>query len=191
MCETLTIRRETKEIKTVKAAIDYACEQLEAIGSNLNQEASFLIELDLEHKPIYCNILSLGTSDSCFLDAAIIYRRALIHNASAIILLHSHPGGLSLYPSKTDIANTTKLIDAGFLVNVKLYDHIIVGTDYSNNAMAFSMREKGIVDIEKYTIDYVFNRDLDKVKFDSINNQGSGDYIDTIAKKQMKGRSQR
>lgn len=57
-----------------------------------------------------------------------IFRLALKHNASAIILAHNHPSGKP-EPTQQDIQTTQELVDTGDKLGVDLLDHIIVGKE--------------------------------------------------------------
>ncbi|WP_265037934.1 JAB domain-containing protein [Wolbachia endosymbiont (group A) of Hylaeus communis] len=68
-----------------------------------------------------------------------ITRKALIKNATSIIMSHNHPGG-SLEPSEEDQAVTKSLAAACSTVSVRLFDHIII-----TSAGYFSFRESGLL----------------------------------------------
>ena len=55
-------------------------------------------------------------------------KRALHHNAAALMLVHNHPSGYP-EPSRADIAITLRLQDALALVDVRILDHLVVGTE--------------------------------------------------------------
>ena len=55
-----------------------------------------------------------------------VVRRALAHNAAAVIVGHNHPSG-SAEPSAADRAVTSQLKQALRLVDVRLLDHFVVG----------------------------------------------------------------
>ncbi|MBJ9968171.1 RadC family protein [Burkholderia seminalis] len=56
-----------------------------------------------------------------------IVRRAMVHNAASLIVAHNHPSG-AVQPSAEDRRLTRVLKDALELVDVRLLDHIVVGT---------------------------------------------------------------
>ena len=58
----------------------------------------------------------------------LVVKTALEHNAAAMIITHNHPSG-NPEPSQADIHLTTRLKEALALVDVRVLDHIIVGTD--------------------------------------------------------------
>ena len=53
-------------------------------------------------------------------------KRALAHNAAALILTHNHPSGVA-EPSQADRLLTKRLQEALALVDVRVLDHFIVG----------------------------------------------------------------
>ncbi len=75
----------------------------------------------------YVKISSGGTTGTTA-DPKIIFTLALKTNASAIILAHNHPSG-NLKPSKSDLELTNKLVKAGKLLDITIFDHIILSKD--------------------------------------------------------------
>ena len=65
-----------------------------------------------------------------------VVKRALAHNAAALILAHNHPSGVA-EPSRADEALTLALKNALALVDVTVLDHFIVG---HGNAVSFAER---------------------------------------------------
>ena len=55
-----------------------------------------------------------------------LVKRALEHNAAALIVAHNHPSGDSR-PSLSDEALTKQLKDALEMVDVRLLDHMVIG----------------------------------------------------------------
>ena len=53
-------------------------------------------------------------------------KRALAHNAAALILCHNHPSGVP-DPSEDDCKLTHLLKDALDMIDVKVLDHFIIG----------------------------------------------------------------
>jgi len=57
-----------------------------------------------------------------------VVRKALQHNAAAVIFAHNHPSGVA-EPSAADRHITQRLKDALALIDVRVLDHIVVGDD--------------------------------------------------------------
>ncbi|MEX6690026.1 JAB domain-containing protein [Danxiaibacter flavus] len=72
--------------------------------------------------------ISSGSGRATIADPKIIFTTALKANASAIILSHCHPSGC-LKPSPEDLNLTTKLVECGKLLDIKVLDHLIVTAD--------------------------------------------------------------
>lgn len=95
--------------------------------------------LDNQHRVIEFEELFHGTIDSASVHPREVVRRALHHNAAALILAHNHPSGVA-EPSHSDQQITGKLKEALALVDVRLLDHIIVG-----DGQPISLAERGML----------------------------------------------
>jgi DNA repair protein RadC len=80
-----------------------------------------------------------GTIDGASVHPREVVRRALAHNAAAVILSHNHPSGVA-EPSRADIQLTRRLSEALALIDVRVLDHIVVGDD---NGVSFA--ERGLI----------------------------------------------
>lgn len=83
------------------------------------------------------HLVSMGTLDTILVTPLLVFRAAVISNASAVILMHSHPSG-DPTPSQADINVTRDLIRAGQLLKIEVLDHVIMGVDRH-----LSLREAG------------------------------------------------
>ena len=81
--------------------------------------------LDTRHRAIAFEELFHGTVDSSEVHPREVARRALAHNAAAVIVGHNHPSG-NPEPSAADRAVTARLKQALGLVNVRLLDHFVI-----------------------------------------------------------------
>lgn len=110
-------------------------ESLAAVKDHLREliheyehEVFAVLLLDTKHKIIGFHEMFRGSIDSASVYPREVVKLALEHNAAAMILTHNHPSG-NPQPSQADIQLTTKLKEALALVDVRVLDHIIVGTD--------------------------------------------------------------
>jgi DNA repair protein RadC len=71
---------------------------------------------------------SIGGITQTLVDVRIIFAVALKSLATGIILAHNHPSG-SLKPSDADLQMTKKFEAAGEILQVKVYDHVIITKD--------------------------------------------------------------
>ena len=92
--------------------------------------------LDAQHRLLAFEELFRGTLTQTAVYPREIVKRALAHNAAALILAHNHPSGTT-EPSHADELLTRTLSEALGLVDVKVIDHIIVARGAS---MSFAQR---------------------------------------------------
>ncbi|GAB4163836.1 MAG: DNA repair protein RadC [Rickettsiaceae bacterium] len=71
-------------------------------------------------------VMGTGTIDQTPVYPREIVKKALFHEAGAIILVHNHPSGNSR-PSNSDIDLTTQIVNACKVINVAVHDHVIIG----------------------------------------------------------------
>jgi DNA repair protein RadC len=69
--------------------------------------------------------ISSGGTTGTVVDPKVIFTTALNCAASGIILAHNHPSG-NLTPSEQDKAMTKKLKEGGKLLDITLFDHLIL-----------------------------------------------------------------
>lgn len=82
--------------------------------------------LDTRHRALAFEELFTGTIDGAEVHPREVVRRALGHNAAAVIVGHNHPSGHA-EPSAADRAVTVRLREALGLVDVRLLDHFVIG----------------------------------------------------------------
>ncbi len=102
------------------------------------QEVFACLFLDTRHRLITFEEIFQGTIDGASVHPRVVVRRAMQHNAAALILAHNHPSGVA-EPSQADQHITDRLKAALELVDVRVLDHIIVGDE------VVSMAERGLV----------------------------------------------
>ena len=95
--------------------------------------------LDNRHRIIIFEELFRGTIDGASVYPREVVKRALQHNAAALIFAHNHPSGIA-EPSDADRHITKKLKQALEIVDIRVLDHIVIGDNY-----AVSMAELGMI----------------------------------------------
>lgn len=93
--------------------------------ADLPHEVFGCLFLDTRHRIIRYEELFRGTIDGAAVYPREVLKRALHHNASAVIVGHNHPSGVA-EPSEADRCITRKLVKALTLVDVRLLDHVVV-----------------------------------------------------------------
>lgn len=116
-----TIKRESA-LESPQAVKDYLKAQLR----HEPHEVFGCLFMDTKHRALAFEVLFRGTIDGASVYPRQVVKRALAHNAAAIILTHNHPSGVA-EPSQADRNLTQKLKDALALIDVRILDHFIVG----------------------------------------------------------------
>jgi DNA repair protein RadC len=81
--------------------------------------------------------VSDGGIAQTIVDPKRVFKAALEHKTSSLILCHNHPSG-NLNPSQADIKLTQKLIQASQTLDIQILDHIIV-----SNTGYYSFADEG------------------------------------------------
>lgn len=93
-----------------------------------DREVFAALFLDNQHRILAYEELFLGTLSAATVYPRDVVKRALHHNAAALMLVHNHPSGYP-EPSRADIEITLRLQDALALVDIRILDHLVVGTE--------------------------------------------------------------
>lgn len=101
---------------------------------------NFLVAyLNQGNKIIKTERISIGGITSTLADPKVIFKNALLKEATSIMLCHNHPSGVAR-PSLDDRQLTRKLIKAGKILDIAILDHLIIGEN-----SYFSFAEEGIL----------------------------------------------
>ena len=106
---------------------------------DLQHEEFHVLLLSRSNKVIKREFISRGGVSGTVVDPKIIFKVALEHLASSIILCHNHPSG-NLRPSDQDISLTKKLKEAGNLLEIPILDHVII-----SDSGYFSFADEGMM----------------------------------------------
>ena len=131
-------QQEVLERQQISSSKD-AFEILQPHLSDLQTEEFWAIFLNHQNKILYKICLFRGGIASSVADVRVVFKTALEHFSTQIIVAHNHPAG-SLKPSKEDINITQKIKDAGKLLDIDLLDHLILT---QNNY--YSFKDEGIL----------------------------------------------
>jgi DNA repair protein RadC len=122
-------RRHIGEALQRGAAIDSPACTVRYLSARLRDypyEVFAALFLDNRHRVISYEELFRGTIDGASVHPREVVRKALLHNAAAVIFSHNHPSGVA-EPSQADQRITERLRDALALVDIRVLDHIVIG----------------------------------------------------------------
>ncbi len=95
---------------------------------DLQVEEFHLLALDTRSQVVRDVLVTRGLLDSSLVHPREVFRAAIAEAAAGIILVHNHPSG-DPTPSAEDRAVTRQLVAAGQLLDLPVYDHVIVAGD--------------------------------------------------------------
>ncbi|MEG0917299.1 MAG: DNA repair protein RadC [Myroides sp.] len=115
---------ETKELTKIGSSED-VFKLMQPIIGDLPHEEFWVLLLNNSNKVIYKLQLSKGGLTQTVVDIRMLFKTALEHLATALILVHNHPSG-QLVASGADKDITQKIKLAGNSLDIKLLDHLII-----------------------------------------------------------------
>jgi DNA repair protein RadC len=95
---------------------------------DLQVEEFHLLALDSQSQVLREVLVTRGLLNSSLVHPREVFRAAIAEAAAGIIVVHNHPSG-DPTPSAEDRAVTQQLAAAGRLLDLPLYDHVIIAGD--------------------------------------------------------------
>jgi DNA repair protein RadC len=95
---------------------------------DLQVEEFHLLALDSQSQVLRDVLITRGLLNSSLVHPREVFRAAIAEAAAGIIVVHNHPSG-DPTPSAEDRAATRQLVSAGRLLDVPVYDHVIIAGD--------------------------------------------------------------
>ena len=121
-------RRRRGEIQREKERIissNSVFELMQPLIGDLGHEEFWILYLNGANRVESKVQLSKGGMTATLVDVRLIFKLAMQHKATSIILCHNHPSG-NLTPSEADKNLTRKIIQGGKLLDIKVVDHVII-----------------------------------------------------------------
>lgn len=105
---------------------------------HLEQEHLRVLLLDTKNRVLATPTIYKGNVNTSVIRIAEIFREAIRHNSTAVIVAHNHPSG-DPTPSPEDVRVTRQITEAGKLLDIDVLDHLIIG-----RGRYISLRERGL-----------------------------------------------
>lgn len=106
---------------------------------NLGHEEFWVIFLNQANKIVEIKNVSSGGITGTVFDVRLVFKDALLLQATNLILCHNHPSG-NLQPSNADKDVTSRASKAGKLMNISVLDHLIIADN-----QFFSFADEGLI----------------------------------------------
>ncbi len=89
------------------------------------KEKFIVICLNSANKINKYEVISVGNLNSSIVHPREVFKVAIDNDSANIIILHNHPSG-NEEPSNEDISITKKIVEAGKILDIQVFDHIII-----------------------------------------------------------------
>ena len=109
-------------------------------------ERVWVLCLDRKNKLIQAEVVTSGTATGSLVHPREVFRPAIRHGSTAVILAHNHPSG-DPTPSTADLKVTQKILEASKAVDLEFHDHVILGEPENcpNNLGFYSFSDSGLL----------------------------------------------
>jgi DNA repair protein RadC len=94
--------------------------------SRLEHEEFCVLVLDAQSGVLGEVTITTGLLNASLIAPREVFRAVLKYPAAGVILVHNHPSGEPT-PSADDRAATRQLVEAGRLLDLPVYDHVVIG----------------------------------------------------------------
>jgi len=95
---------------------------------DLSYEEFWILLLNHANKVVAKVKIASGGVHQTIVDVKLLFKYALDHLATGIILCHNHPSG-NLFPSAADKLLTNKIVDGAKFLDIRILDHVIIARD--------------------------------------------------------------
>ena len=126
------------EIQKVLSSVD-AFKMIKTELADLPHEEFWLLLLNRANVMVGKHFMSKGGQAGTVIDPKMVFKIAIEHSAASMVLVHNHPSG-NLKPICSDVDITRKLVELGNLMEIKIFDHIIV-----HNNKFLSLADEGYI----------------------------------------------
>ena len=118
------LEQQAENAPSISSPEDVAAFVRAEIGAN-QRECLMLLCLNAANHLVHHEVLIEGTVDQAPVYPREILKPALMHNSTALILVHNHPSGRAV-PSAQDHTMTQKITALASEFNITIHDHLIV-----------------------------------------------------------------
>lgn len=110
----------------------------------MRKEHLVVVPLNPRMEPTGHTIVSTGTADQALANLVEVFRPVILAGVYHLLVIHNHPTG-NTTPSPADKRITGRIKSASELLDIRLVDHVIIGTSPGRAASCYSFREEGLL----------------------------------------------
>jgi DNA repair protein RadC len=123
--------REPNPVWTEPVRIAQPADVVKLLGAEANAElveVFWVVLLNTQSRVLDVEAVSRGILGSSLVHPREVFATAITYRAAGIIAVHNHPSG-DPTPSADDRAVTRQLVEAGKLLDIPVFDHVILAGD--------------------------------------------------------------
>ena len=105
---------------------------------HLEQEHLRVLLLDTKNRVLASPTVYKGNVNTSVVRIAELFREAIRHNSTGLIIAHNHPSG-DPTPSPEDVRITRQIVEAGKMLDIEVLDHLVIG-----HQRYVSLKERGL-----------------------------------------------
>jgi DNA repair protein RadC len=136
------------DLPRIREPADVARAHVCGAMADLPHEEMRVLCLDSQARVRHSVTVTTGLLNSSLIHVREVFAPAILARAAGIILVHNHPSG-ECTPSAEDKSVTRQMVEAGRLLDLPVYDHIIIGerlvADPKSGAAFFSFAHEGLI----------------------------------------------
>lgn len=125
-CSSSAFRPGTPRRRPLLSAPEHAVAVVAPLLTGRDREHCLLLSLDTRNRLLRISTISVGSARQTFMAPREVFREALLHGASAVVLAHNHPSG-DPTPSVEDREATRRILHAGAMLGIAVLDHVVIG----------------------------------------------------------------
>ena len=140
------IREQDKDVEPILDTPAAVYQYFQDILPGIDVEKCWVLCLNTRHRLKRCVELTTGTMQSTLIHPREIFRQVFRFKATAVLIVHNHPGG-DPEPSRSDFNATRQIVEAAKVLEVDFVDHIVLGSPEHDRAGQgwFSFRSAGML----------------------------------------------
>ena len=128
---------ESRQIRAPSDAVRFVRDRL---GTE-EVEVFAVLLLDAQNRVLGLQEVTRGILNSSLVHPREVFRAAIAYGAAGIIVAHNHPSG-NPTASADDKAVTQQLVSSGKVLDIPVFDHVVIGGD-----RYFSFAEAGLLEV--------------------------------------------
>jgi len=121
------VREKGKKRRRISSPED-VFDLLSPLLTGMKQEMFVVLLLNGQNELVKELVVSKGGLTSSVIHPREVFREAIVESSAALVLVHNHPSG-NPFPSSEDHRVTSQLKQAGEVLGIEVFDHVIIGED--------------------------------------------------------------